>query len=194
MFERFTGRARRALVLAREEASALGHDFLGTEHVLLGLLAEEAGVAATVLVANGLTLADAREAVRAMVGPGGAVALQDDAAALATLGIDLDSITRAVEDTFGEGALDRAMSRRRGRRRPVLGGPPFTPRAKKAIELSLREALQLGHNFIGTEHLLLGILRVGAGVAWQILADRCGDLAALRAAVLEESAARLSTR
>ena len=126
MFERFTDRARRVLVLAQEEARLLNHNFLGTEHILMGLLHEGEGVAAKVLKARGVDLHDVRQRVEKTIGP------------------------------TGTGAV---------------GAPPFTPRAKKVMELGLREALQLGHNYIGTEHLLLGLIREGEGVASQILHD-----------------------
>ncbi|WP_285780655.1 Clp protease N-terminal domain-containing protein, partial [Microtetraspora sp. NBRC 13810] len=120
MFERFTDRARRVVVLAQEEARLLGHDRIGTEHFLLGLVGEGEGVAA-----------------QAVLGPG----------------VDLAAVRREVEELTG-----------RGRAAPS-GHVPFTPRAKKVLELSLREALQLGHNYIGTEHILLGLIREGEGVA-----------------------------
>ncbi len=126
MFERFTDRARRVLVLAQEEARLLNHGFLGTEHVLIGLVHEGEGVAAKALEPYGIGLDDVRQRVKDRVGPSG-----------------------------GE----------------VVGAPPFTSRAKKVLELSLREALKLGHNYIGTEHLLLGILREPDSVAAQILAS-----------------------
>lgn len=123
MFERFTDRARRVVVLAQEEARMLDHDCIGTEHLLLGLIHEGDGVAAK---------------------------------ALAALGIDLQTVRQHVE---GYGGHEPA--------RP--GEIPFTPRAKKVLELSLREALQLGHNYIGTEHILLGLIREGEGIAAKVL-------------------------
>ena len=124
VFERFTDRARRVLVLAQEEARLLHHNFIGTEHLLLGLVHQGDGVAAQVLGQLGIALEDVRTRVDEIVG------------------------RSAMEDT---------------------GSPPFTPRAKKVLELSLREALQLGHNYIGTEHILLGLMREGQGVGAQIL-------------------------
>ncbi len=124
MFERFTDATRRVLVLAQEQAQLLGHNFIGTEHILLGLIHEEEGVAAEALAALGVRPDDVRREVTRLVGtPAGA----------------------------------------------TIGSPQFTPRAKKVLELSLREALQLGHNYIGTEHLLLGLIRQGEGVAVQVL-------------------------
>ena len=124
MFERFTDRARRVLVLAQEEARLLNHNFIGTEHILLGLIHEGEGVAAK---------------------------------ALESLGISLEAVREKVEETIGPAGSS------------TTGSPPFTPRAKKVLELSLREALQLGHNYIGTEHMLLGLVREGEGVAAQVL-------------------------
>jgi ATP-dependent Clp protease ATP-binding subunit ClpA len=139
MFERFTDRARRTLVLAQDEAQNLNHHFIGTEHILLGLLAEGTGVAAVTLNELGLTL---------------------------------DRVRELVVQTIGQPA-----SRSEGR-------PPFTPRAKKVLELALREALGLGHNYIGTEHILLGLLREGSGVAAQALIRENIPLATAREAVL----------
>ena len=140
VFERFTDRARRVLVLAQEEARLLGHDYIGTEHLFLALLHEGEGVAGRVLATLGVTLVDARDRVRALVGP-----------------------------TTDE----------------PKGSPPFTPRAKKVLELSLREAIQLGHDHIGTEHLLLGLVREGEGVAAQALVGMGQDLPLVREGVLQ---------
>ncbi len=139
MFERFTDRARRVLVLAQEEARLLNHSFIGTEHILLGLIGEGDGLAAQ---------------------------------ALATLGITPEAVRRKVEETIGmAGTLPG-------------GSPPFTPRAKKVLELSLREALQLGHDHIGTEHLLLGLVREGEGVAVTVLVGLGADLGRVRREVV----------
>jgi hypothetical protein len=140
MFERFTDRARRSIVLAQEEARRLQHNYIGTEHVLLGLLGEETGVAARAAKGFGLTLAVGREDVLAIIGR-------------------------------GKGASS--------------GHIPFTPRAKKCLELALREALQLGHDYIGTEHVLLGIVREGNGVGAQILIQHAGSLTEIRGAVVD---------
>jgi ATP-dependent Clp protease ATP-binding subunit ClpA len=139
MFERFTNPARHVVVLAQEEARGLKHNYIGTEHLLLGLLGETDGVAARVLGRFGMSLATTREEVRAIIGTG---------------------------------------------QNPMSGHIPFTPRAKKTLELSLREALQLRHGHIGTEHILLGVIREGSGVAAQIMRDH-GDLLAIRMAVLD---------
>ena len=187
MFERFTDRARQVLAAAQQEATGLRHDFLGTEHILLGLLQGE-GVAARVLRAEGIDADEVRRAVAERIGTGPSVPL-GDAEALAAIGIDLDQVRAAVEESFGEGALDRRLvpTGGPGRRKRVrrLGGPAFAPRAKKVLELSLREALALGHHYIGTEHLLLGVVREGRGVAAELLAERT-DLEALRDKVLAE--------
>ncbi|MDQ6658009.1 MAG: ATP-dependent Clp protease ATP-binding subunit [Actinomycetota bacterium] len=140
MFERFTDRARRVVVLAQEEARMLNHNYIGTEHILLGLIHEGEGVAAK---------------------------------ALESLGIALEGVRAQVEEIIGQGA--QAPS----------GHIPFTPRAKKVLELSLREALQLGHNYIGTEHILLGLIREGEGVAAQVLVKLGADLNRVRQQVLQ---------
>jgi ATP-dependent Clp protease ATP-binding subunit ClpC len=131
MFERFTERARRVIVLAQDEATALNHNYIGTEHLLLGLIRDGEGVAAR---------------------------------ALTSMGIGLDAVRQAVLDIIG-----------RGQQAPS-GHIPFTPRSKKVLELSLREALQLGDGFIGTEHILLALLREGDGVAAQVLVASGVDL------------------
>jgi len=185
MFERFTKRARAALVAAAGEARGLSHNFLGTEHVLLGLLNDADSVAGKVLRARGLTLAAARAEVARVIGLGAGLG-STDADALAAIGVDLDAIRAATDEAFGEGALDWAMVRS-GR---VVGRMPFTPRAKKVLELSLREAISLGHGYIGTEHQLLGLIREGRGVAAKILAEHVGPLDELRDDVLAELRAR----
>jgi ATP-dependent Clp protease ATP-binding subunit ClpC len=139
MFERFTDRARRVVVLAQEEARMLDHNYIGTEHVLLGLLHEGEGVAAK---------------------------------ALDAMGIGLNAVRQQVEEIIG-----------RGQNTPS-GHIPFTPRAKKVLELSLREALQFGHNYIGTEHILLGLIREGDGVAAQVLVRLGADLNRTRQQVI----------
>jgi ATP-dependent Clp protease ATP-binding subunit ClpC len=140
MFERFTDRARRVVVLAQEEARMLNHNYIGTEHILLGLIHEGEGVAAK---------------------------------GLESLGISLEAVRSQVEEIIGQG--QQAPS----------GHIPFTPRAKKVLELSLREALQLGHNYIGTEHILLGLIRVGEGVAAQVLVKLGADLSRVRQQVIQ---------
>jgi hypothetical protein len=140
MFERFTDRARQVVVLAQEEARMLNHNYIGTEHILLGLIHEGEGVAAR---------------------------------SLESLGISLEVVRQQVEEIIGQ-----------GQQAPV-GHIPFTPRAKKVLELSLREALQLGHNYIGTEHILLGLICEGEGVAAQVLVKLGADLNRVRQQVIE---------
>ena len=140
MFERFTDRARRVVVLAQEEARMLNHNYIGTEHILLGLIHEGEGVAAK---------------------------------ALESLGISLEAVRSQVEEIIGQGQA------------APTGHIPFTPRAKKVLELSLREALQLGHNYIGTEHILLGLIREGEGVAAQVLQKLGADLNRVRQQVIQ---------
>jgi ATP-dependent Clp protease ATP-binding subunit ClpC len=140
VFERFTDRSRRVLVLAQEEARLLNHSFIGTEHILLGLIQERDGVAAT---------------------------------ALASLDISLEPVRQKVVETIGMAGTAPS------------GSPPFTPRAKKVLELSLREALRLGHSYIGTEHLLLGLLSEGEGAAATVLVSLGTDLNRVRERVIQ---------
>ncbi|GAA0991188.1 hypothetical protein GCM10009555_078110 [Acrocarpospora macrocephala] len=140
MFERFTDRSRRVVVLAQEEARLLQHNYIGTEHILLGLVREDEGVAAQALRDCGIDLAGVREKVREVIGLG----------------------TSAP-----------------------MGHIPFTPRAKKVLELSLREALQFSHNYIGTEHILLGLIREGEGVAAQVLYEQGAHLQRVRERILD---------
>jgi ATP-dependent Clp protease ATP-binding subunit ClpA len=169
MFERFTDRARNVAVDAQVAARRLGHGYVGTEHVLLGLLQGD-GIAARVLGGLGITSAAVEREVLAEVGRGPLG--QKDAEALGAIGIDLEEVRRRIEASFGPGALHwRPRCRtRRGRRVPLAAGHiPFSPRAKKVLELSLREALALKHNRIGTEHILLGVVREGEGLAMLVL-------------------------
>jgi ATP-dependent Clp protease ATP-binding subunit ClpA len=139
MFERFTDRARRVVVLAQEEARMLNHNYIGTEHILLGLIHEGEGVAAKTLE---------------------------------SLGISLEAIRRHVKEIIGQGQA------------APTGHVPITPRAKKVLELSLREVHELGHTYIGTEHILLGLIREGEGVAAQVLNNLGGDLDRVREEVI----------
>lgn len=139
MFERYTDRARRVIVLGQEEARLLNHNYIGTEHLLLGLLKEGEGIGAQALTLHS---------------------------------VDMPALRSAVEEKIGKGS--QAPS----------GHIPFTPRAKKVMELSLREALQLGHSYIGTEHILLGLIREGEGMAAQVLADRDIKLNDVRKTIL----------
>jgi ATP-dependent Clp protease ATP-binding subunit ClpC len=139
VFERFTDRARRVVVLAQEEARMLNHNYIGTEHILLGLIHEGEGVAAR---------------------------------AMEALGISLEQVRKDIEELIGQGSSSAPSH------------IPFTPRAKKVLELALREALQLGHNYIGTEHILLGLVREGEGVGAQVLRNRGASLDAVRVEVV----------
>ena len=141
MFERFTDRARRVVVLAQEEARQLDHNYIGTEHILLGMIREGEGVAAQ---------------------------------ALAAMDISRDAVRQQVEEMIG-----------RGKQGQTSGHIPFTPRAKKVLELSLRESLQLGHDYIGTEHILLGLVREGEGVAAQVLISLGAELDRVRQQVIQ---------
>jgi ATP-dependent Clp protease ATP-binding subunit ClpC len=139
MFERFTDRARRVVVLAQEESRMLNHNYIGTEHLLLGLIHEGEGIAAQ---------------------------------ALESLGISLEAVRQQVEERVGQGRV------------APTGHIPFKPEAKKALEFALREALQLGHNYIGTEHILLGLIREGDDVAAQVLQNLGADLNRVRQQVV----------
>jgi ATP-dependent Clp protease ATP-binding subunit ClpA len=178
VFERFTDRARESVVQAQAEARLLRHGYIGTEHLLLGILREGSGVGARVLEWLGIDLERIRADVVRVIGEGLSGANESDAEALRAIGIDVDEVRRRIEETFGPGALDRPPGRRRwGRARcgPMPGHIPFTARAKKVLELSLREARALGHGYIGTEHILLGLVREREGLAAQILNDRGAD-------------------
>jgi ATP-dependent Clp protease ATP-binding subunit ClpA len=178
MFEHFTERARGTVVFAQEEARVLHHSSIGTEHLLLGLLRDNASVGCTALDRLGVRLDDVRSEVVRVVGEGPLGALEEgDAEALRAIGIDLDEVRRRIEETFGEGALEwiRPAGRRRGRRKPCVpsaGRIPFTPRAKKVLQLALRESRALRHEYIGTEHILLGLVREPEGLAAGMLAER----------------------
>jgi ATP-dependent Clp protease ATP-binding subunit ClpA len=173
MFERFTAPARNVVVRAQDEARQLRQPYVGTEHLLLAMLSKEAGIAYKVLHGSGIDAGRIRTEIKRLVGEQGRILSEEDAAALRTIGIDLDAVLARIEESFGPDALQPpAPARRRGllgRRRS--DGTRFTPRAKKVLELSLREALRLKHNYIGTEHILLGLLREGEGLAAKILTD-----------------------
>jgi len=170
MFERFTDEAREVVVGAQHEARRLHHGRIGTEHLLLSLL-DQRTTSAAVLTRHGLTRDAVADAVVGYVGNGDL-----DAEALTALGIDLDAVRSTVEATFGAGALDRPPSGPRD----VPGHLPFTPRAKKVLELSLREAIALKSKSIADGHIALGLLREGEGLAAKVLADRGVDLVELR--------------
>lgn len=191
MFERFTQGARAVVIGAQEQARELGHPAIGTEHVLLALLAVENG-AGTVLREAGVDHESVRSAVVEHVGDRGdevaAVADRDaeDAAALKAIGIDLDAVRAAIEENFGAGALrlPHPAPKKRGIFGKFYAGSghvPFSRRNKKVLELSLREALRLNHKFIAPEHIMLGVLREGQGLAMLILAEREVDFDRLRA-------------
>ncbi len=192
MFERFTADAREAVVGAQAQARALSHRYIGTEHLLLALLDPAIGSPYPVLVEAGLGYDRVKADTERILGQG--TALGDlDAAALESIGIDLDAVRAKVEETFGPGALDpMPPTRRRGlfRRRmvepsePARGHIPFTRRAKKVLELSLREAIALRHNYIGREHIVLALLREGEGLAAQVIHEAGVDFDDLRSRVV----------
>jgi ATP-dependent Clp protease ATP-binding subunit ClpA len=187
MFERFTKDARRVVLGAQEEARALRHREIGSEHLLLAVLAADAGAATQVLRDAGLSADSARTLV-AELGSRSSFSGAPDPDALATIGIDLDAVRSSVEETFGAGALEgtkAARARVRGHR----GHLPFTRSAKKALELSLREALALGHRHIGVEHILLGLLRDNAAQANTVIVEAGADPASIRRALLDKIAA-----
>jgi ATP-dependent Clp protease ATP-binding subunit ClpA len=177
MFERFTEDARAAVAAAQAEAKALHHGWIGTEHLLLGVLTT-GGDGARLLAGFGVDAASVRDDVARIVGRG-----EFDSEALATLGIDLDAVRERVERTFGPGALSR------GRGCSSSGHIPFTPRAKKALELTLREALALGVRDLRPEHIVLGLLREDDGVAARILVGRGVTFEAARSRVAGQDAA-----
>ncbi|MDZ5447337.1 Clp protease N-terminal domain-containing protein [Micromonospora sp. 4G57] len=181
MFERFTDRARDVVRRARDEARAEGQRPVGTEHLLLGVLADDGNLAVRVLTDLGVRADDLRAAVRRHVARGGVGLGDADAAALREIGIDLAAIVARIEESFGPDALREAVPapRRRWGRRRYAGGP-FSPRSKKVLELSLREAIRLRHHHIGTEHILLGLLREGQGLAALVLTEAGVDLDDLR--------------
>ena len=190
MFEHFTERAQGTVVFAQEEALGLHHRYIGTEHLLLGLLRDSKSVGYLALGRLGVRLDDVRSEVVRLVGEGPSrTPDKKDAEALRVLGIDLDEIRRRTEEVFGEGALERAVpARRRGRRRacgPSVGQIPFTRRAKKVLELALREAKALRHDYIGTEHILLGLVSEREGLAARMLAERSASDERVRTVVGE---------
>ena len=196
MFERFTDDARRAMVIAQEEARSLRHAHLGTEHVLLGLASVDGSASARILRGFGLDAAGVRASVLRVVGGRDEGLLGLDAEALGSLGIDLDEVRERIEETFGPGALDRPVRPRRPGSRwcgtlEPYGHLRLTPRAKKVLELALREARHLGHGAIGTEHLLLGIARDGDGAAARLLAEAGATSERLRTAVIEDLSRRM---
>jgi ATP-dependent Clp protease ATP-binding subunit ClpA len=188
MFERFTDQARDVIVHAQEESRRLGHDYIGTEHLLLALLDPSAGATAAVLADAGVDAPGVRAAVQRNLTHPRTPLTEEDAQALKSIGIDLDRVLSRLEETLGSAALTPACEpRRRGlfrRRRPVRGHIPFTGRSKKVLELSLREAIALRHGHIGSEHILLGLIREGEGLGALVLVQQGVNLKALRAATL----------
>ncbi|RBQ18535.1 Clp protease [Spongiactinospora rosea] len=162
MFERFTNAARESVTGAQQQARDLHHTYIGTEHLLLALLAARDRAPARVMAELGLDHERAVAAVKRNLGSDDL-----DADALETIGIDLGAVREKVEATFGVGALDNPGPRRRS----PSGHIPFTPRAKKVLELSLREAIRLKHNYIADGHIVLGILREGEGLAARVITD-----------------------
>jgi ATP-dependent Clp protease ATP-binding subunit ClpA len=187
MFERFTTQAREVVVGARRRAGELGHDHIGTEHLLLGLLDADSGVTADLLRDAGVDADAVRAETDRIITESAAPGLgAEDAAALEAIGIDLDAVRAKVEESFGPGALTPTPPMSRswvfGKRGAEPGGAPrFTPRSKKVLELSLREAIRLHHNYIGSEHILLGLLRDGDGLAAKVMVDAGVDFDDLRA-------------
>jgi ATP-dependent Clp protease ATP-binding subunit ClpA len=184
MFERFTAGARHVVVTARQEAKDLHHPSIGTEHLLLALLDEGSGDTSALLRDTGVTRDRVLADVGRLVDPAPAPLGDDDAAALEAIGIDLDAVRAKVEELFGPGSLrppqpEQVPKRGLLRRKPGSGGA-FSGRAKKVLELSLREALALRHNYIASEHILLGLLRENGGLAAKILADAGVDFDLLR--------------
>lgn len=185
VFERFTTQARSVVTLAQQEARKLGRSNIGTQHLLLGILGAPDTMGTRALEALGIREGDMREDVRRL-DRDRSIFSDDDADALRSVGIDLDEVRRTVEQTFGSGALERgAMAGARS----WAGHVPLTPGSKKALELALREAIHLGHQSIGTEHLLLGLVRDDGCSAARILAARGADRERVRTAVLREIAA-----
>ena len=187
MFERFTEQARTAVVNAQAAAIRLHHPAIGTEHLLLGLLDETSGPASGLLRDAGLTTAGVTAGIARLLGTGQRPLGENDAAALEAIGIDLDAVRARVEEVFGPGALEPPApepdtGRRRLLRRRHTGGGhlPFTGRAKKVIELSLREALARHDGFIGSEHILLGLLRDNGGLAAKVMVEAGVDVEELR--------------
>ena len=190
MFERFTKAARAVVIDAQAQARDLGHETIGTEHTLLALVSDDHGTVAGILRGRGIDRAHVRAAIIEHVGDRSeATTIVDrdaaDAAALKSIGIDLDAVRAAIEENFGAGALHltRPAPRKKGilgRFLPAGGHVPFSSRNKKVLELSLREALRLKHNFIAPEHIMLGILREGGGLAALILAEGGVDFDTLR--------------
>jgi ATP-dependent Clp protease ATP-binding subunit ClpA len=202
MFERFTQGARDAVLRAQAEARELRQTPIGTEHLLLALLTDESGPIAAALRDSGVDARFVRAEIQRRVGPHPALITEEEAdaedkAALKAIGIDLDAVRAAIEENFGAGSLrlprEAAAEKKRGllARFYASGGHiPFSPRSKKVLELSLREALRLNQKFIAPEHILLGVIREGNGLAMVILTDQGADIDLLRAAMTRSLEAR----
>ena len=177
MFEIFTEAAKRSLVLGQDEAITLGHDFIGTEHLLLGLLGVPDGLAGQVLAASGVTADRTRSEAVGMLAAAGVTGASSRGPvdALAAIGIDVEEIRQRADATFGPGEFQ-------------FPRPAYTSEAKKAIEQSVSEAQSLGHDYVGTEHMLLGLLAAGEGIGVRILTAVGADLDALRAGLLARMA------
>jgi ATP-dependent Clp protease ATP-binding subunit ClpA len=184
MFERFTQDARDIVVGAKAEAERAGVRYIGTEHLLASMIAIGEGRAYEALSVAGVTLNDVRAETARIVGTAGPLGAED-AAALKTIGIDLDAVMESVERSFGSGAMSPGP-----RDRQRSGHMPFTKAAKKMLELSLREALRLGHDCIGSEHILLGLIRAGDSTAMQTLVGVGIDVTALRDTLAADLRAR----
>jgi ATP-dependent Clp protease ATP-binding subunit ClpA len=174
VFEKFTNLAKRSITLSQDEAITLGHDFIGTEHLLLGLVRVREGLAGEILFEQGVTADQVRAAVLRLLEAAGVTANggREATEALATIGIDVEEIRRRADDTFGPGQF-------------WFPRPGYTMRAKRVLERTVRESAELGHDDIGTEHMLLGLLAEGEGVGVQALSAVGVDLGALRATVLD---------
>jgi ATP-dependent Clp protease ATP-binding subunit ClpA len=179
LFEIFTDAAKRSLVLGQDEAIALGHDFIGTEHLLLGLVGVPDGLAGQVLAESGVTADRARTEAVGMLAAAGVTGASSrgPVEALAAIGIDVEEIRQRADETFGPGEFQ-------------FPRPAYTTEAKNAIERSVSEAQSLGHDYVGTEHLLLGLLATGEGIGVAILSAVGADLDSLRAGVLARVAGK----
>lgn len=180
MFERFTEEARKIVIRAQQHAAQLKHPFIGTEHLLLAMT-EGDSLASTVLRSNGFDTLKVQGEIERLVSPGASLLDDKDAEALRSVGIDLDAVMARIEETFGPDALFAQPSAGRGWFGRRQRGSRFSARAKKVLELSLRETLRLKQREIGSGHVLLGLLREGGGLAAKILYDGGGDVAVLRA-------------
>lgn len=192
MFERFTQGARDAVIRAQAEARELRQTPIGTEHLLVALLTDESGPIATALRDSGVDARFVRAEIQRRVGPHPALITEEEAdaedkAALKAIGIDLDAVRAAIEENFGAGSLRLPRETAAAKKRKLFGRfyaaghTPFSDRSKKVLELSLREALRLNQKFIAPEHILLGVIREGNGLAMLILTDQGVDIDRLRA-------------